>query len=332
MFTFLGNRQRFCDGMNRRNFLRIGAFGATLSLADVLRLRAATRENPSASTQAKARSAIMIYLPGGPSHMDMYDLKPEAPAGVPRRIQTDQHQRPRRADLRALPAAGEDVRQARRNPLDRLGRRAFRLRRDDRLQRKHQPPGASSLVRVGDLEAARRASGRHPAVRQSARHVDRQRARLPGHRPSRRSLRTVPAWKTCGCATAFTAGRMDDRKTLLTSFDTVRRDIDAGTHHEGDGLLHGPGVRDDRLRGGPQGTGSEPRRSAVARSLQGDRAIPDGPPAGGSGRRLRDPGLWRLGHPRRQLQALSKLSFRSSTAASPISSRICTIGAWRTRW
>src|SRR5205085_4314687 len=31
------------------------------------------------ATRARPKAAIMIYLPGGPSHMDMYDLKPEAP-------------------------------------------------------------------------------------------------------------------------------------------------------------------------------------------------------------------------------------------------------------
>jgi hypothetical protein len=75
MFTFFGARQRFCDGLNRRNFLQIGAFGAGLTLAELLRLRATAA--PAGSTSAK--SAIMIYLPGGPSHMDMYDLKPDAP-------------------------------------------------------------------------------------------------------------------------------------------------------------------------------------------------------------------------------------------------------------
>ena len=38
MFTLWGARQRFCDGMNRRNFLKIGAFGAGLTLADMLRI------------------------------------------------------------------------------------------------------------------------------------------------------------------------------------------------------------------------------------------------------------------------------------------------------
>ncbi|MCI0703063.1 MAG: DUF1501 domain-containing protein, partial [Planctomycetia bacterium] len=78
MLTFWGNRQRFCDGVTRRNFLQIGAFGAGLTLADVLRVKAA--QDPAAlNKRTPNKSAIMIYLPGGPSHMDMYDLKPDAP-------------------------------------------------------------------------------------------------------------------------------------------------------------------------------------------------------------------------------------------------------------
>ena len=78
MFTLLGAKQRFCDGLTRRNFLQIGAFGAGLTLADMLRLRASAEGTTARRTSNK--SAIMIYLPGGPSHMDMYDLKPDAPA------------------------------------------------------------------------------------------------------------------------------------------------------------------------------------------------------------------------------------------------------------
>src|SRR4051794_37019962 len=76
MLTIWGARERFCDGINRRGFLKIGALGAGITLADMLRLKAAT----PAPTPTKNKAAIMIYLPGGPSHMDMYDLKPDAPA------------------------------------------------------------------------------------------------------------------------------------------------------------------------------------------------------------------------------------------------------------
>src|ERR1700724_1187994 len=66
MLTLLGARQTFCDGITRRGFLQIGAFGAGLTLAEMLRARAL-----GAGSSTSQKSAIMIYLPGGPSHMDM---------------------------------------------------------------------------------------------------------------------------------------------------------------------------------------------------------------------------------------------------------------------
>ena len=75
MLTIQGQRKRFCDGMPRRNFLKIGALGAGLTLADLVRVRAA-----SPTPKKAAKSAILIWLNGGPSHIDMYDLKPDAPA------------------------------------------------------------------------------------------------------------------------------------------------------------------------------------------------------------------------------------------------------------
>ncbi len=81
MLTIWGGKQNFCDGVTRRNFLKIGAFGAGLTLADMLRLQAgASPYAAPRATNTRAKSAIMIYLPGGPSHMDLYDLKPNAPA------------------------------------------------------------------------------------------------------------------------------------------------------------------------------------------------------------------------------------------------------------
>jgi hypothetical protein len=64
-----------CDGIKRRDFLKVGAIGAGLSLPAYLRLAAAGEVEG-----AKAKSAIFINLNGGPSHMDTFDLKPNAPA------------------------------------------------------------------------------------------------------------------------------------------------------------------------------------------------------------------------------------------------------------
>jgi hypothetical protein len=67
---------RTCDGISRRDALRVGAIGATgLTLANYLRLSAAQEVAP-----AKAKAGIMIYLGGGPSHVDSFDPKPDAPA------------------------------------------------------------------------------------------------------------------------------------------------------------------------------------------------------------------------------------------------------------
>src|SRR5262245_22826565 len=66
------------NGLSRRDVLRVGALGLACGLtqSDVFRLRA--------QSQAKAahKAVIMICLEGGPSHLDMYDLKPNAPAEI----------------------------------------------------------------------------------------------------------------------------------------------------------------------------------------------------------------------------------------------------------
>jgi hypothetical protein len=78
MLNLLGPKQRFCDGISRRNFLRIGGLAmGGLGLADVLRLEAATGQK-----SASHKAIIMIFLPGGPPHQDMVDLKPDAPKDI----------------------------------------------------------------------------------------------------------------------------------------------------------------------------------------------------------------------------------------------------------
>ena len=77
MLTIFGNKARFCDGVSRRNFLKIGALGlGGLTLPQLLHA-----ENQSGIRRSH-KAIIMIFLPGGPSHQDMFDLKMDAPSEI----------------------------------------------------------------------------------------------------------------------------------------------------------------------------------------------------------------------------------------------------------
>jgi len=76
-----------CDGVNRRELLRVGGSAMLgLSLADVFRHQrtAAAAETATAGGPGwgKAKSVIMIFLQGGPSHLDLWDPKPNVPDNV----------------------------------------------------------------------------------------------------------------------------------------------------------------------------------------------------------------------------------------------------------
>lgn len=76
MLSILGPGTKLCDGITRRELLRVGGLAlGGLTLADVLRSRA------SANT-SRPKSVIMIWLRGGASHIDSYDMKPDAPAEI----------------------------------------------------------------------------------------------------------------------------------------------------------------------------------------------------------------------------------------------------------
>ncbi|MBM4068543.1 MAG: DUF1501 domain-containing protein [Planctomycetes bacterium] len=76
MLTLTGDARRYCDGISRRSFLRIGALAmGGLSMPSLLQ----------AEQQAGRRShkaVIMVYLSGGLAHQDSFDLKPEAPREI----------------------------------------------------------------------------------------------------------------------------------------------------------------------------------------------------------------------------------------------------------
>lgn len=77
MLTIYGQKSRFCDGVSRRNFLKIGALGlGGLTLPQILQAEA------QSGIRKSHKAVIMIFLPGGPSHQDIFDLKMDAPSEI----------------------------------------------------------------------------------------------------------------------------------------------------------------------------------------------------------------------------------------------------------
>jgi len=80
MLTLFGSPAKYCDGVSRRSFLKIGGFAfgsaASLSLADVLRAEQST------GSHSPHKAVINIFLGGGPPHQDMWDIKVDAPREI----------------------------------------------------------------------------------------------------------------------------------------------------------------------------------------------------------------------------------------------------------
>lgn len=84
MLSILGNSGRLCDTPSRRELLSIGGLSLLgFGLADLLRweARAAPAAAPTRGFGA-AESVIFVYLQGAPSHIDLWDPKPQAPAEI----------------------------------------------------------------------------------------------------------------------------------------------------------------------------------------------------------------------------------------------------------
>jgi hypothetical protein len=79
MLTIEGGRHsdRFCDGLSRRDFLKVGGLAmGGMSLPQLLAAEA------QAGIKSSHKAIIMVFLCGGPPHQDMFDLKPDAPSEI----------------------------------------------------------------------------------------------------------------------------------------------------------------------------------------------------------------------------------------------------------
>jgi hypothetical protein len=225
MLRFLGSTQKFCDGVSRRNFLQIGAFGAGLTLADMLAARAATAAAKKQSSRSN-KAAIMIYLPGGPSHMDMYDIKTDAPKEF-------------KGEFNAIKTNVTGVEICEHMPLQAKMWDKLACVRSVVSVDEH----SDSLVMTGYPDRVNRTAD-HPCFGSV---VSKLRSESNGAVPPFVSLRgmsrgTEPGYlgiahrpftpggqgnSNLRLANGVTAERLDDRKNLLAGFDDTRREIDA---------------------------------------------------------------------------------------------------------
>ena len=266
MFTLLGvQASASATASSAAISCKIGAFGAGLTLADMLRLRAAAGHGRPAASQQVRHHDLPARRPVAHGH-----VRPQArrarrssaasssrspPTSPACRSASTSRCRPRMWDKLAV------------HPLPRLRRRALRLAGHDRLQRERQPHRPSPVVRLGRVASC--AAAPTPTSRPSSACAACRVGTEPGflgiaHRPF---TPDGPGLQNLRLASGVDADRLDDRKDLLASFDDVRRDIDATgtmTRHR---RLHRPRLRHGRLRRRPQRPRPDQgrrRRSATA--------------------------------------------------------------------
>lgn len=85
MLTIFGSQDRrssFCDGMSRRNFLQVGGLAVGAMGLSGVSLPRLLRAEDAAGMGSSHKAVINVFLPGGPPHQDMWDIKEEAPAEI----------------------------------------------------------------------------------------------------------------------------------------------------------------------------------------------------------------------------------------------------------
>ena len=232
MLVIPGQPHRFCDGVSRRNFLKIGALGmGGLNLAQLLQAES------QSGIRKSQKSVIMIYLPGGPPHQDMFDLKMDAPAEI-------------RGEFKPIPTAVPGVHICELLPktaaiMDKLTLiRSISDAVDDHSDfmcmtgrtKRNQPPGGWPAF--GSV-VSRVLGPQNPAIppfiglEPKMQHRP-YNASSPGFLGvSHRSFRPDGEGKTDMVLNGVNLERLADRRTLLGQFDRLRRDLD------GSGLMEG---------------------------------------------------------------------------------------------
>src|SRR3954471_12984423 len=233
MLTIRGaSRNGFCDGGSRRDFLKIGGLAlGGLSLTDLLAVEA------QAGVRGSHKAIIMIYLPGGPPHQDTFDLKPDAPSEVRGEF------KPIRTNVPGIEICEHLPRLARiadklaivRSISDAVDDHSDFMCMTGRLKRV-QPAGGwpefgsvvSRLQGAAD-PAVPPFVGLEPKMQHKP-----YNAAGPGFLGvAHRSFRPAGEGKGDMTLNGVTLDRLADRRALLASVDTLRRDVDASGLMEG---------------------------------------------------------------------------------------------------
>jgi hypothetical protein len=225
MLTFFnGPARRNCDGVSRRSFLKVGALSlGGLALPEALRLQAQGAVSPS----GRAKSVIMICLEGGPSHVDMYDLKPGAPAEIRGEF------RPIRTNVPGIQICEHLPRQARLADKFSLVRSVTwqevehqRMEIFTGYPTKERRPAFGSFV-------SRMARGRDEMLPKFVSLSGAHRAVAEAEQPlyagaqHRAFVPTDQGLKSLESSRQVDLSRLRSRKELLGALDTLRRDVDA---------------------------------------------------------------------------------------------------------
>jgi hypothetical protein len=226
MLTIPGPNHRFCDGVSRRNFLRIGALGmGGLAVPQLLRAEKAS------GLRSSHKAVIMIYLPGGPPHQDTFDMKSEAPSEI-------------RGEFRPIPTnvPGTQICEY----LPRLAKMAdqYTLIRsladavDDHSdfmcqtgrRKQNQPPGGwpslgSCVSRI--LGPANPAVPAFVGLEPRMQHRPYNAATAGYAGVANDAFRPAADAKSDMVLNGITGDRLADRRALLRAFDRFRRDVDS---------------------------------------------------------------------------------------------------------